>query len=63
MRDLKGMVSSRRQYAGFMVGTIVAISLRDSTCMTVALVVHVVLWAMVIYALTVDIRAGRDADE
>jgi hypothetical protein len=62
-KELKELVSSRRQYAGFMVGTVVVLVLRDSTVMFIALAVYVVMWSLVLYALSVDIKVVRDMDD
>jgi hypothetical protein len=62
-RPLKKLLSERRQYAGFMVGTVVAMALGDSTLMLIALGVHEWIWSLVIYALTVDIKVVRSMDD
>jgi hypothetical protein len=46
-----------------MVGTVVAMALGDSTLMLIALGVHVWIWSLVIYALTVDIKVVRSMDD
>jgi hypothetical protein len=61
--ELKRLVSERRRYAGFMVGTVAALAIRDNTLMIIALAVHVFLWLLVLHALTAEIRVVRDVDD
>jgi hypothetical protein len=61
--NLTKLVSERRRYAGFMIGTVVALAVRDNTLMIIALAVHVFLWLLVLHALTAEIRVVRNVDD
>jgi len=58
-RGLRDLVSSRRQYTLFMLATAATLWM-GTVAMVAALVTHVVIWAAVIHAITIDIRDARN---